>query len=197
MKKVYGMGIYEYGKYPGSINGKNTKEYQCWNHMLQRCYSLKCQEKYPTYKGCTVCDEWLYFQIFAAWHNNNYYEVSLLGRTEIDKDILVKGNKIHSPDTCVFVPRSINLLFTKRDASRGEYPIGVNYYKTTGKYRAEINYGDGKRHHLGYFNSPEKAFSVYKVAKEAHIKEVAKTYRTHIPVALYEAMMSYEVDVND
>jgi hypothetical protein len=197
MKKVYGVGIYEKGEYRAKIDGKMTDEYVCWNDMLKRCYSPKYQAKYPTYKGCTVCDDWLYFQTFAAWYNEHYYEIPLLGKSQIDKDILIKGNKVYSPNTCVFVPGSINNLFIKSNAIRGKYPIGVDYHKQAKKYRAQISYGDGKRHFLGYFNTVEEAFEAYKVAKEAYIKKVAETYRIHIPVALYEAMMTYEVNMND
>jgi len=45
---------------------------------------------------------------------------------EIDKDILVKGNKIYSPETCVFVDRAINLFLTDNGARRGICPIGVH-----------------------------------------------------------------------
>jgi hypothetical protein len=196
-RKVYGVGIYEKGEYPVMENGKLTDEYVCWRHMLQRCYSPRYHVKRPTYIGCAVCDPWLYFQTFAKWYNSNYYEIPLLGKSHIDKDILVKGNKIYSPDNCVFVPEVINNLFTKSNATRGKYPIGVDYYKRDKKYRAMISYGDGKSHHLGYFTTPEKAFNAYKTAKENHIKKVANDYRALIPVKLYEAMLAYTVDIND
>jgi hypothetical protein len=197
MKKVYGIGIYEKGEYQAWRNGKHTDEYRCWKSMLGRCYSPKYQERRPTYIGCTVCDDWLYFQNFAKWHHENYYVIPLLGRTEIDKDILTKGNKIYSSNTCIFVPGRINSLFIKSNATRGKYPIGVYYNKRDKKYLAQISYGDGTQHFLGYFDTPEAAFEAYKRAKEAYIKKVAETYRIHIPVALYEAMMTYEVNMND
>jgi hypothetical protein len=197
MNKVLGVGIYNRGEYKAKENGKHTNEYACWHSMLQRCYDPKYQAKYPTYIGCTVYDEWLYFQNFAEWYNENYYEIPLLGKSQIDKDILVKGNKIYSPDTCVFVPGRVNSLFIKCDAARGEFPIGVYYAKRAKKFHARIRYGDGKNHHLGYFTSVEEAFEVYKVAKEKYIKEVAETYRAFLPKVLYDVMLEYEVDFND
>jgi hypothetical protein len=194
---VWGVGIYTEGKYKAWENGKNTKVYVAWNHMLERCYSPKFQAKWPTYAGCSVQEEWIYFQTFASWYFANYYEILSLGRSELDKDILIKGNKIYSPETCVFVPGSINSLFTKSNAKRGKYPIGVDYDKRRNKYRARIRYGDGRKHHLGYFDTAEEAFEAYKIAKEIHIKDVAETYKSMIPSKLYDAMMNYEVNIDD
>ena len=72
---VYGVGYNSKGKHPTKINGKLTKYYAIWKSMLQRCYSPRCQEKYPTYKDCEVCEEWYDFQNFAQWYEENYYEI--------------------------------------------------------------------------------------------------------------------------
>ena len=87
--------------------------------MLRRCYDEKLHKKYPTYIDCKVCEEWLNFQNFAKWYYNNYYEIEN-EKICLDKDILHKGNKIYSPDNCVFVPNNINVLFVKSDKSRGD-----------------------------------------------------------------------------
>jgi hypothetical protein len=196
-KLVCGVGIYNKGKYPGSENGKKTKAYATWADMLRRCYDLKYKEKVPTYIECSVHEEWIYFQKFAEWYFANYYEIPLLGITQLDKDILTKGNKIYSPEMSVLVPRTINNLFTKSNAKRGKYPIGVYYHKTAKKYRAMINYGDGRSHHLGSFDTPKEAFNAYRIAKEAFIKKTAETYKSMIPSKLYEAMLRYEVSIDD
>ena len=74
-KLVSGVGIndadYEVQKYT-VVSGKRKRIWICpyyitWTHMLQRCYSEKSQLKHPTYKGCTVCDEWLIFSNFKTW----------------------------------------------------------------------------------------------------------------------------------
>ena len=93
-------------------NGETIKSYSVWTSMLKRCYSDKCQKKQPTYKGCCVCEEWLNYSNFKKWFNDNYYEIEG-EQMNLDKDILVKGNKIYSPETCVFVPKKINTLFVK------------------------------------------------------------------------------------
>ena len=195
---VFGVGIT--GLEPTrDENGKMIDSYKCWKRMLQRCYSAKYQEKQPTYIGCCVSDDWIYYPNFKNWYNENYYEIDNK-TSQLDKDVLIKGNKVYSPDTCVFVPNFINLLFTKRQKSRGELPIGVCYHKASKKYVAQLRvFKDGKAtlKYLGCFNTPNEAFEVYKQAKEDYIKEVADEYKDRIPVKLYEAMYEYEVNIND
>ena len=195
---VYGVGIK--GTEPiVDENGEQLNSYKCWNHMLERCYSAKCQKKHPTYIDCRVCDEWLYYPNFKKWYDNNYYEVE--NRTsQLDKDILVKRNKVYSPNTCIFVPSFINTLFTKCQKSRGAFPVGVYYHKASKKYMARLRvFEDGKSttKYLGCFGTVNEAFEVYKQAKENYIKEVADEYKDKIPSKLYEAMYAYEVSIDD
>ena len=199
-RRVYGIGYLGEGKYKSSKNGKPTKVYGVWNNMLERCYDKKYQQKHPTYKGCKVCDEWLNFQNFAKWFENNYYEIEN-ERMHLDKDILVKHNKIYSPDTCIYVPQTVNSLFTKRDNDRGESIIGVSSYKN-GKYRVQCSIinpetGKSKNKHLGYYETQEKAFEIYKYYKEKNIKEVADYFKGQISDRLYNALYSYEVEIDD
>ena len=200
-KIYYGIGYIGEGKYKVSENGKLTKCYKVWRNMLERCYDKKYHEKRPTYINCEVDDKWLCFQNFAKWYYDNYYEIENETMC-LDKDILHKGNKIYSPNTCVFVPEKINLLFTKRDKTRGNYPIGVCCYKRDKKFMAYCNIYDCKENktkkiYLGYYDNPQKAFEVYKKFKEKHIKEVAEYYKDQIPKKLYDALYNYEVDIND
>lgn len=202
-KESYNVGYFGEGEYKAKINGKMTKVYDVWSKMLQRCYDPYYINKYLTYIDCYVCDEWLCFQNFAKWYYNNIYECND-ERMELDKDILMKGNKIYSPETCVFVPQKINYLFIKSNASRGKYPIGINYHKKTKKLRVYCNYYDeidkkNKPKHLGYFslNRPFQAFTVYKNFKENYIKQVADEYKELIPEKLYVAMYKWEVEIND
>ena len=179
--------------------GEVLDSYKCWKSMLMRCYSAKFQEKNPTYIDCSVCDEWLYYPNFKNWYDNNYYEINNK-TSQLDKDVSIKGNKIYSPDTCVFAPSFINKLFVKRQNDRGELPVGVCYNKTNKKYVAGLSvFKDGKsvKKHLGYFDTTEEAFKIYKQAKEEYIKEVADNYKDKIPAKLYEAMYSYRVEIND
>ena len=195
---VYGVGIT--GLEPTrDENGELLSSYVCWKDMLRRCYSAKYQKKQPTYKGCSVCSDWLYYPNFKKWYDENYYEINNK-TSHLDKDILVKGNKVYSATTCVFVPNFINNLFTKRQKIRGELPIGVTYHKVNKKYQAQLSvFRNGKKtkEYLGYFTTPEEAFEAYKQAKEDYIKEIADNYKDKIPAKLYEAMYAYEVEIND
>ena len=191
---VHGVGFIGKGRFKAHDgNGKPTKCHAVWKSMHTRCYDPKYHEKEPSYKNCTVCEEWHNYQVYAKWHDENYYEVDNEPMA-LDKDILCKGNKIYSPENCVFVPQSINNLFIKSDKSRGKYPIGVN--KKGNKFQARLN-KDNKHIHLGSYSTVEEAFQAYKQAKEAYIKEVAEEYKDKIPYRLYEALMNYEVEIDD
>ena len=200
---VYNIGYIGVGKYKTRINGKKLKAYDEWHDMLRRCYDPYELNRHPTYISCEVCKEWLCFQNYAKWREDNYYEIPNEVMS-LDKDILVKGNKIYSSETCIFVPHRINSLFTKSNKVRGEYPIGIYYYKQTNKLRANCSIYDDKIKRdksvgLGYFplNEPFKAFTTYKNFKENYIKQVADEYKELIPQKLYEALYKYEVEIND
>ena len=195
---VYDVGIIGNEKTKDE-NGKIIKSYSVWNSMLRRCYSDKEQKKYPTYRGCCVCEEWHNYSNFKNWFNNNYYEIE--GEQMcLDKDILVKGNKIYSPDTCVFVPQDINKLFTKCNKIRGKLPIGVTFRKDKNKYQAQcriFNNGKSQQKYLGSYNTINDAFNAYKQFKEKYIKQVADEYKNKIPDKLYEVMYNYKVEITD
>ena len=192
---ICGVGYLGQGKYKPTISGKITDEYKEWHGMLRRAYDEKYKKKEPTYIDVVV-EEWLFnFQNYCEWREENYYEING-ERMELDKDILLKGNKIYSRDTIIFVPQRINSLFTKCDASRGDCPIGVCYDKKANKYVAYCNTLKGRKH-LGSYNTSQQAFKVYKAFKEAYIKEVANEYKNRIPKCLYDAMYNWEVDIND
>jgi hypothetical protein len=111
---VHGVGLLGVGDHVASIKGKDTKAYKVWSGMLQRCYCEKYQARYPTYMGCTVCDEWHNFNIFADWFYENY----IVG-CHLDKDTLINGNKIYSPKSCVFITPKENTI----KSSAKEYKV--------------------------------------------------------------------------
>lgn len=192
-RRFYNKGYIGEGIYKTRINNKETKCYSTWCGMLERCYNKKYHEKYPTYKGCEVEEHLLNFQNFANWYEENYYEIEG-EKTCLDKDILYKGNKVYSRETCIFVPNRINLLFIKCNNSRSNLSIGV--YKTKNKYKTRVNNCD-KVISLGSFNTPHEAFLMYKLNKELLIQSIAEEYKDKIPYKLYEGMMKYEVNEND
>lgn len=195
-RSVFDKGYLGEGKYQAKIKNKITRQYNAWVQMIRRCYDPKLHANHPTYEECTVNEEWLNFQNFAKWYDENYYEISKQ-KTDLDKDILTKGNKIYGPSTCVFIPHNINVLFIKRNKTRGKYPIGVTYKKQNKKYQAYCNKGTGELKHLGYYDTPEEAFETYKQYKENLIKEIANKYKNQIPDKLYRALLNYEVEITD
>lgn len=198
-RRYYGIGYLGEGEYEVRENGKLTKVFTTWHSMLQRCYSEKYHGRQPTYIDCKVCKEFHNFQNFAKWYENNYYKVEG-ERMHLDKDILLKGNKIYSKETCIFVPERINTLFTKCDSSRGKSVIGTS--PKNGKYQVECKIfnsetGKSKREYLGIYDMQEKAFEVYKQFKENYIKQLADYYKDLIPQILYDALYNYIVEITD
>ena len=168
--------------------------------MLQRCYDNIYRRTRPTYQDVTCCNEWLLYENFYEWlHLQENFGKWLNGeKWELDKDILVKGNKIYSPETCCLVPHNVNCLFLKSDASRGNLPIGV--HKNRNAYecscRDPLTDKDG---YIGQSHTIEEAFQIYKNYKENLIKQIAQIEydKKNITKECYDAMMRYEVEITD
>ena len=188
-KSVNGVGYKGVGRHKSKEKGKDTKVYKVWNSIMERGYSTIFKKKHPNYKDVTVCEEWHNFQNFGDWFETNYNPKTMQG-WHIDKDILVKGNRVYSSTTCCFVPLEINSMFTV--SRNNKYPTGVHYHIRNKTFTSSIN-----RRHLGSFDTPEEAFQVYKVAKEKHIKEVADKWKDFIDPRVYQAMYNYEVEITD
>ena len=183
-KLVYGVGVNDLDyrtqvyEYVTDNEGRRVKKhvfickyYAAWKNMLERCYSKKYLERNPTYIGTSVCSEWLSATAFKKWMEQQDWSGKCL-----DKDIIVPGSKLYSPDTCAFVLNETNLFVTARDASRGDYPVGVDLYKPTGKYRAQCqNLFTGKREYLGYYSTPEEAHEAWRKRKHELAQFVAAT----------------------
>ena len=194
LPSVCGVGMLG-TKYPSKVNGRNTKGYDLWYSMLRRCYSDNSKKKRPTYEGCEVSDKFKSYEYFYEWcHSQIGFGVD---GWHLDKDLLVKGNKVYSEDSCVFLPSEINSLLTKRTASRGEYLIGVSWYSKSKTFIAQVNKNKGKSEHLGFFKTELEAYNAYKTAKESFIKEQANKWKGEIDGRAYEALMSYEVEITD
>ena len=191
---VYGIGILG-TKYPISVNGVQTKEYELWTHMLERCYSDTYKKKRPTYEGCEMSDNFKSYEYFYEWCNK---QIGFNNKGwHLDKDLLVKGNKVYNENVCVFLPQEINSLLVKCTASRGKHLIGVYWNKTNKAFRAMVSKNKGKSEHLGYFKTEIEAFKAYKQAKESFIKEQAINWKSQIDDRAYEALMNYQVEITD
>ena len=159
-KPLFGVGTNDadYMTNP-TVNGVMLCDpaYRAWSGMLMRAYDERYHEKQPTYSGVTVCKEWHSFRAFRAWWLANYRE-----GYELDKDLLVVGNREYSPDACIYIPSRLNTFTIDCGAVRGEFPIGVCLNDQIGKYRSRCsNPITGKRHSLGYFTTPEEALDAW------------------------------------
>lgn len=189
IRSVRGVGIYTKGKYSFGTKNNPTKVYSVWVSMLNRCYSTNFLSKNETYKGCSVVEEWHNFQNFAIWFEQNYIE-----GYQLDKDLLIKNNKIYGPNTCCFIPQEVNLLLVNKKRFRGKYPIGVS--KDKNKFSAKIR----KRNtqcFLGNYNTIEEAFYVYKTNKENYLKLIAEEYKQNLCEAAYDALVTFKINITD
>jgi hypothetical protein len=151
------------------INGKYQRcpYYRKWSSMLNRCYSTVFHAKNPTYKDCTVYDEWLTFSVFKAWMEKQDWQ-----KKDLDKDILFQGNKEYSPSTCLFVDPKINRLLGTNDSKRGDLPMGICFSERDKRFIAQCSVL-GNRKCLGYYKTLDEAHSVYKRFKSKAILEIA------------------------
>ena len=191
---IQGIGINDFDA-KVTENRKNLKEYRLWTSMLQRCYSPNIHEKRVHYADCMVSENFKSYSYFYEWcqkqigfDKDNY---------QLDKDIMIRGNKLYSEDTCCFVPRDINVLFTNRKALRGKYLIGASLQKRTGRFQASCKDGTGKLKYLGIFPTQEQAFEAYKAFKESIVKRLANEYNGLIDDRVYHALMNYTVEITD
>lgn len=171
-KLAFGVGLYDKGKHKAWEDGKPGKAYIAWKGIIQRCYDPNVQAKYPTYIGCTVCPEWLEFQVFADWYEANYPNDG--EHYQLDKDLKVVGNKIYSPSACLFVSGVVNNFTIDRGAMRGEYLIGAASHKASGKLQAGCrNPFTGKGEHLGLFTDELEAHLAWRKRKSELTYELA------------------------
>jgi hypothetical protein len=195
---VFGVGILG-AKYPSKVNGVITKEYNLWCSMLERCYSDVYKKQKPTYEGCEVSENFKSYEYFYEWCNKQigFGNDGNGNPFHLDKDLLIKGNKVYSEDSCIFIPSEINLVLVKRTALRGEYLIGVHWSKKDKTFVAQVSKNKGKPEHLGFFNTEIEAFNAYKQTKENYIKELANKWKGKVDPRAYEALMNYTVDIDD
>ena len=159
MKKVCNVGVndssYEVTRYE-VVKGKNIQVWMCpfyktWKSMIVRCYNKKALAHRPTYQDCFVNEDWLHFSKFREWMETQDWKDK-----QLDKDLLVKGNKVYDEDCCCFIDKELNSFLTERQNDRGLYPIGVFLDKETGKFVSKVS--DGSRiKFIGRFKTPDEA----------------------------------------
>lgn len=164
-----------------------------WNGMLHRCYNPKYIEVRPTYAECSSSLDWRNQVNFKSWFlkqiENGFYQEGW----ELDKDLLVRGNKIYSSDTCVFLPQRLNQLLQVKKQSKYNWLPGVNFEKSRGKFKAEVNF-NGKRYYLPRRETELECFLDYKELKEKLVREDAENWKGQIDPRAYEALRNYSLD---
>ena len=181
-------------------NNKLKTSYRVWASMILRCHD----DSFTAYIGCSICNDWLIYENFEKWYDKNYWECGK-EKMQLDKDILIKGNRTYSPNACIFVPQRINTLFVKSNKSRGKYMIGVTFNKRINRFVSQCSYikveeKAVKTNVIGNFSTELEAFNAYKQFKESYIKQVADDYANkypNFPKRLYDAMYNYEVEITD
>ena len=185
---IFGVGVNDANyitRIEKVVDGKKKTIWKCpflvkWVSMLQRCYYKKYQEGQPTYRGCRVCDEWLTFSNFKKWMEQQEWE----GR-QLDKDFLVEGNKIYSPDTCMFIPQKLNNFIVTCGKIKGQYPIGVCYRKKakdmvneySKPYSCNVRDGTRNKSYISVHSNPEEAHQRYLAEKLKHCNEYISEFK--------------------
>lgn len=184
---LFGVGFVGEGFYKARYLKKYTTEYETWYAMIRRCYSLMHLERAPSYEGCKVDERWFNFQVFAQW----YCEQKMYGQKgwELDKDIITKGNKIYSPETCCLLPKKINSMIAIDRVSNGRYPVGVSSsYANKNPFRVKAAGA-----YVGHYSNLEDAVRSYKTAKELSVKQAALQFKDDLDVRVFDALMLWAV----
>lgn len=189
---IYGIGIYD-GNIKIAKDGKKHPAYQLWYSMLQRCYGEKFKQLRPAYKACTAAHEFHRFSTFIEWASSQigYGQPGF----QIDKDLLLPGNKVYGPDFCLFLPRAINMAIQIRRPTR-ELPVGVYWCQRSKKFKAQMTNG-GSVVPLGSYNTPEEAFAAYKPAKEEALSNLADFWKGQIDLRAYAALKNFRITIED
>lgn len=180
-RTIYGVGCFGVGTHMSSEHS-----YYTWHCMLERCYKKEKRKSEESYIGCTVCEDWKVFQNFADWYDEHFYECP--EGLMIDKDFMSDGNKYYSPETCVLVPKSLNLSAINsfrpkwRKGSNEGLPIGVE--KQHNSYIARICAG-GYPSIIGCYKTVQEAETAYKTAKRNYLLSLLNIYENVMPNELF------------
>lgn len=186
-----GLGYMGIGPYRSKHNRKSDEAYNRWNNMMFRCYDPETQAKQPAYIGCSVNSYWYNFQNYAEWYYNNpFYKFGW----NVDKDLLVFGNREYGPDTCVLLPPAINSALQMRADKPDGLPHGVKVNSTCKHmFEASSSLFD-KKTYIGLYATVEEASQAYKEFRENHIRKLVIEYEGQIDPVVYEKLMNFKVE---
>lgn len=177
----YAVSRYEYVE--GFTKGGKRKQvavwrcpyYKKWTSILTRVYSEKYHKTHPTYKGTSICKEWLYLSNFIKWVDSqperNWENL------QPDKDFLIEGNKHYSPETVVFIDGNVNSFILDGGAARGCTMLGVTYKSRckTNPYQACCTDPfKRKDSYIGYYATELEAHNAWRKTKHNYALELAE-----------------------
>lgn len=163
--------------YPTTMDDGVLKIYSVWKAIIARCFNDNIKEKKKCYKKARLCEEWHIFTNFLSWYLNNRVE-----GWHIDKDIIIKGNKVYSPDTCCFVPNEINSFFAHN--SRNIVPKGFSTNKKHNKFISSIS--------NKVFDNESDAYKCFCLDKEIKAKRLAEKYKDNLDIRVYNRLINYK-----
>lgn len=165
-----------------SLNGgphNFTLSGQRWRKLSERCKSEgRTQKLHPTYIGCE--NNFYDFQEFVEWSKLEVgYDLKEPNgwKWQLDKDLCFKGNKIYSPETCVFVPSKVNSFTLMRTNDRGDYPLGVHLVTNPSTYLVSRCSNGGKSHNLGNYHCPMTAHRAWQRKKVEFGRAMASEFK--------------------
>lgn len=192
-RRVFGVGYFGVGRHNsvGETTGKTNKMYNTWYGMFERCYCPKYHLKQPTYIGCSVDEKWHCFQDFGDWFEQNY-NPEYMQDWHLDKDILVKGNRIYSPDNCRLIPRMLNAVVNYKQTNKRGMPTGV--YKEGKKYSAIMDL-EGHAKRIGLYSSVSEASEAFNNFKLEWIKTTTEKWKELICPDIYNTLKNYKNNI--
>jgi hypothetical protein len=168
----------------------HTRAAVLWNNLKSRCREGSAQRKNST-SYVQIENHFDNYDVFTEWCQGQYGYMNKSASGiywNLDKDLLHHGNKIYSPDTCMFIPLSVNTVMMASDVCRGKFPVGVqpHYQVKKTRYTATCRRRDGSGY-VGIYDTPEEAHKAWQLAKVDRILEEASDHPEHIK--MYEALM--------
>lgn len=185
-------------KYPANDkNGKQIKEYGAWKNMKERCTCSKDSRLFKNYGDCYASENFMSYSYFYEWCQKQ--KGFHIDGSQLDKDLLKKGNKVYSEDFCAFLPKEINKFLVSLAGRRGDYLIGVYLHKRSNKFHARCSYGfgSGQSKYLGSFDHEIDAFYAYKRYKESMALNFYQKYKNVLGDDVLQALLSFKVSVTD
>lgn len=175
---IHNIGFFGAGPY------RITKAYEKWLKMLNRVYNSKNESDIRSYNDVTVHPDWHCYQTFAAWYHRQIDHFDEVDFTwELDKDLLVPGNRIYGPETCCIIPEQINLILCDGAFGRGSLPLGVTKTKRGKPYKVRVN-SFGEQIYLGRYETICEAQKAYWKKKFEIIQHAAIIYWKYLPYDL-------------